>query len=352
MGVTVQFFDNSLRILEQAEYRATFFTSTNMKTRSPFLLFILFVLLPGVNAYAQRSLRESYIEEYAQLAVSEMSRSGIPASITLAQGILESGNGQSELARKSNNHFGIKCHSDWKGAKVYHDDDAKGECFRKYNKPQHSFEDHTDFLMRGSRYAFLFELDPSDYKGWARGLKKAGYATAPEYADRLIKIIEDEMLYRFDNPTSATPALTSGKGPVLDKKGRPVTNARERFVLRRVQSEGTRVAFVRFQKGDRLEYIADSLHLPTAALLQFNDWTHEVIVAEGERVYVDEKKGRGATKTTVVRVGETMHSIGQREQMKLAKLYKFNDFPVGYQPMVGDEIRLRPKSILKRIKER
>ena len=148
MGVTVQFFDNSLRILEQAEYRATFFTSTNMKTRSPFLLFILFVLLPGVNAYAQRSLRESYIEEYAQLAVSEMSRSGIPASITLAQGILESGNGQSELARKSNNHFGIKCHSDWKGAKVYHDDDAKGECFRKYNKPQHSFEDHTDFLMR------------------------------------------------------------------------------------------------------------------------------------------------------------------------------------------------------------
>ena len=352
MGVTVQFFDNSLRILEQAEYRTTFFTSTHMKTRSSFLLYILFVLLPGVNAHAQRSLRESYIEEYAQLAVSEMSRSGIPASITLAQGILESGNGQSELARKSNNHFGIKCHSDWKGAKVYHDDDAKGECFRKYNKPQHSFEDHTDFLMRGSRYAFLFELDPSDYKGWAKGLKKAGYATAPEYADRLIKIIEDEMLYRFDNPTSATPALTSGKGPVLDKKGRPVTNARERFVLRRVQSEGTRVAFVRFQKGDRLEYIADSLHLPTAALLQFNDWTHEVIVAEGERVYVDEKKGRGATKTTVVRAGETMHRIGQREQMKLAKLYKFNDFPVGYQPMVGDEIRLRPKSILKRMKEK
>ena len=323
-----------------------------MKTRSPFLLFILFVLWPDVNAHAQRSLRESYIEEYAQLAVSEMNRSGIPASITLAQGILESGNGQSELAKKSNNHFGIKCHSDWNGAKVYHDDDAKGECFRKYTKPQHSFEDHTDFLMRGSRYAFLFELAPSDYKGWAKGLKKAGYATAPDYADRLIKIIEDEMLYRFDDPSSSTPALTGRKGPVLDKKGRPVTNARERFVLRRVQSEGTRVAFVPFQKGDRLEYIADSLHLPTAALLQFNDWTHEVIVAEGERVYVDEKKGRGATKTTVVRAGETMHSISQREQIKLAKLYKFNDFPVGYQPMVGDEILLRPKSLLKRMQEK
>ena len=207
-----------------------------MKIRSRFFVFMLFVLSFSVNAYAQRSLRESYIEEYAQLSVSEMNRSGIPASITLAQGILESGNGQSELARKSNNHFGIKCHSDWKGAKVYHDDDAKGECFRKYNKPQHSFEDHTDFLMRGSRYAFLFELDPGDYKGWAKGLKKAGYATAPEYADRLIKIIEDEMLYRFDNPTSSTGGdLASNEpehktGPVVDAKGRPVKNARQNAI--------------------------------------------------------------------------------------------------------------------------
>jgi len=351
VGVRGQFFDNSLRILEQADLPIIFFTSTPMKTSSRVHLFMLFALLWGVNAHAQQSLRESYIEEYAQLAVAEMNRSGIPASITLAQGILESGNGQSELARKSNNHFGIKCHSDWKGAKVYHDDDEKGECFRKYDKPQYSFEDHTDFLMRGSRYAFLFELDPNDYKGWAKGLKKAGYATAPEYADRLIKIIEDEMLYRFDGGAALTPAVAGGTGPVLDKKGRPVTNARERFVLRRVQSEGTRVAFVLFQKGDRLEYIADSLHLPTAALLQFNDWTHEVVVGEGDRVYVDDKKGRGRTKTTVVRVGETMHSISQREQMKLAKLYKFNDFAVGYQPMVGDEIRLRPLGLLQKFKD-
>jgi len=200
VGVTAQFFDNSLRILEQAVLPIIFFTSTPMKNRSLTPVFILFTLLGGANAHAQQSLRESYIEEYAQLAVAEMNRSGIPASITLAQGILESGNGQSELARKSNNHFGIKCHSDWKGAKVYYDDDAKGECFRKYNKPQHSFEDHTDFLVRYSRYDFLFDLEPTDYKGWAKGLKKAGYATAPEYADRLIKIIEDEMLYRCINP--------------------------------------------------------------------------------------------------------------------------------------------------------
>ena len=126
-----------------------------MKTRSSFLLFILFVLWPGVNAHAQRSLRESYIEEYAQLAVSEMNRSGIPASITLAQGILESGNGQSELAKKPNNQFGIKSDSVWNGENVYEYDDAKVECFRKYTKPRHRFEDHADFLRRGSRYAFL-----------------------------------------------------------------------------------------------------------------------------------------------------------------------------------------------------
>ena len=179
-----------------------------MKTRSLVHLFMLFALLWGVNVRAQQSLRESYIEEYAQLAVAEMNRSGIPASITLAQGILESGNGQSELARKSNNHFGIKCHSEWKGAKVYHDDDEKGECFRKYDKPQYSFEDHTDFLMRGSRYAFLFELDPNDYTGCAKGLKKAGYATAPAYAYSLIKMIEDEMLSRFYGVAPSTPAVT------------------------------------------------------------------------------------------------------------------------------------------------
>lgn len=139
-----------------------------------------------------------YIRKYAPLAVAEMHSSKIPASITLAQGILESGNGRSELARKSNNHFGIKCHKGWKGGRVYHDDDAKGECFRKYNYPESSYHDHSEFLTTRRRYADLFKLRKTDYKGWARGLKKAGYATDKKYPNKLIRLIETYKLYEFD----------------------------------------------------------------------------------------------------------------------------------------------------------
>ena len=139
-----------------------------------------------------------YIKKYAPLAVLEMHKYDIPASITLAQGILESGNGRSQLASKSNNHFGIKCHTGWKGAKVYHDDDEKGECFRKYKFVETSYKDHSEFLSGRRRYANLFKLRKSDYKGWAKGLKKAGYATDKNYPKKLIKIIETYELYEFD----------------------------------------------------------------------------------------------------------------------------------------------------------
>lgn len=324
--------------------------------KNTFLL-LMSALMWGAGAYGQTGARAEYIREYAQIAVDEMNRSGIPASITLAQGILESGNGKSELARKSNNHFGIKCHSSWTGERVYHDDDEKGECFRKYDNVRHSFEDHTDFLVRGSRYDFLFDLDPTDYKGWAKGLKKAGYATAPDYADRLIKIIEDEMLYKYDREGDFRTGgdLASNEpehktGPVVDAKGRPVKNARQRFIVRRMIEQGSRVPFIILQKEERIEFVADSLHLPVAALLQFNDMTWETQLQPGDRIYIDEKKGRGATKTTVVRTGETLRDISQREQVKLAKIFKYNGFNVGYQPMVGDEIRLRPVGIIERFK--
>lgn len=311
-------------------------------------LFLISALIWGTGAFGQTGARAHYIQEYAQIAVDEMNRSGVPASITLAQGILESGNGKSELARKSNNHFGIKCHSSWTGERVYHDDDEKGECFRKYDNVRHSFEDHTDFLVRGSRYDFLFDLDPTDYKGWAKGLKKAGYATAPDYADRLIKIIEDEMLYKYDRegdfPTGGDLASNEPEqktGPVVDAKGRPVKNARQRFIVRRMMEAGSRVPFVVLAPEERIEYVADSLNLPVAVLLQFNDMTWETQLQPGDRIYIDEKKRRGATRTTVVRPGETLRDISQREQVKLAKIYKYNGFYVGYQPMVGDEIWLR-----------
>ena len=137
------------------------------------------------------------LDTYKDIAISEMKRTGVPASITLAQGIIESNIGRSELARRGNNHFGIKCHN-WQGAVIYHDDDRKNDCFRKYNNPEHSFRDHSDFLKNGTRYAFLFDLPHTDYKGWARGLKKAGYATNPDYANMLISKIEEENLMIYD----------------------------------------------------------------------------------------------------------------------------------------------------------
>ena len=159
----------------------------------------LLLICVAVQAQRRNSRYNEYIKQYAPLAVEQMKEHKIPASITLAQGLLESGAGQSALARKSNNHFGIKCHSDWRGRRVYHDDDAKGECFRAYRHPKDSYEDHSLFLKRGARYAFLFKLKITDYKGWARGLKKAGYATDPSYANRLITIIEDYDLYKYDS---------------------------------------------------------------------------------------------------------------------------------------------------------
>ena len=155
---------------------------------------ILFV----VSADAQKRLTpHDYIDMWGEVAVGQMVTHHIPASITLAQGILESGNGNSDLAARSNNHFGIKCHSDWDGRRTYHDDDEKGECFRVYKNAAESFDDHSAFLKR-SRYAELFELDITDYKGWARGLKKCGYATNPKYAGLLIDLVERYELQRFD----------------------------------------------------------------------------------------------------------------------------------------------------------
>ena len=159
---------------------------------------VLLLLLVSFQLSAQNMTRNEYIDKYKDEAIYQMKKYKIPASITLAQGILESGDGNSELAKKSNNHFGIKCHSDWQGERVYYDDDKKDECFRKYNKVKDSYNDHSEFLLR-PRYAALFEYALTDYKSWAKGLKKAGYATNPNYAKHLIKIIEENELHKLDD---------------------------------------------------------------------------------------------------------------------------------------------------------
>ena len=201
-----------------------------------------------------------YIKKYAPLAVLEMHKYDIPASITLAQGILESGNGRSRLASKSNNHFGIKCHTGWKGAKVYHDDDEKGECFRKYKYVQSSYKDHSEFLSGRRRYASLFKLRKSDYKGWAKGLKKAGYATDKKYPKKLIKIIEEYKLYEFDKFREKDL-----------KKLKKETN--KKHTKTAINSKKSTQEFYKVKKGDTLYSIARKFNTTVAIIKKVNALT-------------------------------------------------------------------------------
>ena len=316
---------------------------------------LLIMFLCTCQLSAQTNIRKEYIQEFSQIAVDEMNRSGIPASITLAQGILESGNGQSELARKSNNHFGIKCHGTWEGKKVFHDDDSQGECFRAYDNPSHSYEDHTDFLVRGSRYEFLFDLELTDYRGWAKGLKKAGYATAPDYADKLIRIIEDENLHRFDF-TLSTPLLVSEDtvvtkvtGPTVNEKGKVVKKSKRKFLIHRLKRHENTTPYIILQHGESIESVADSLHMRIAVLLDMNDAGYQTVFHAGEAIYIDYKKGRVKQKFMVAPEGTTMRAISQQYAVPMEKLYKYNDFKIGQQPYKGEQIRLKPKSIAERL---
>jgi hypothetical protein len=243
---------------------------------------------------------------------------GIPASITLAQGILESGDGLSKLAREANNHFGIKCH-DWTGDRIYHDDDEKGECFRKYRHAEESYRDHSEFLRNRQRYSELFSYDPKDYKSWAHGLKKAGYATSPTYATTLIKIIEENQLHLFDLQAMESTA-----------------SAEQRIVR---LPNGAK--FILLGKGETIEDVAALYKRNVKKLLKYNDLTYESVATENSRIFIKPKKCRGSHKIYKVREGETMHSISQQEGIKLRWLYKRNQKNVGWQPKKGDELKLK-----------
>lgn len=250
--------------------------------------FTIIALFSFISAFSaapkQLQVNIDYINRYSQIAVDKMKEHKIPASITLAQGILESGAGQSELAKKSNNHFGIKCHQDWTGERVYHDDDEKQECFRKYSKPELSYEDHSQFLKK-KRYEPLFALDVTDYKGWAKGLKACGYATAKDYAERLIELIETYNLQQYDQialgkmPTDViTPSKPTKKG---DKVTEPITNNEVKYLknssmgsipvcdTHSVKKEGKREA-ITAQRGDTYESIADEFGLRKWQIRRYN----------------------------------------------------------------------------------
>ena len=298
-----------------------------------------------------KSPQEIYIEQYASLAVEEMYRSGVPASITLAQGLLESRYGLSELAVEGNNHFGIKCHNNWKGKKMYYDDDRKGECFRKYPSPEQSYRDHSDFLRYRDRYKFLFDYRITDYKAWAHGLKKAGYATDPAYPSKLIKLIEDYRLYDYDtkrksHARSARKTEALPKSPNEIEQVEALTNEqRQDFHFSVARDVYTRngVPFVRTSEGDTYADIAAANNLFLKELLRFNDLDKEVPLKPGTEVYLKPKKKQAVKglEKHVVEDGETMQSISQRYGVRLKNLYKMNEMAEFDVPREGDIIKLR-----------
>ena len=286
-------------------------------------LLTIFVCLV-LQAQTRNKQYESYIKQYRDLAVKEMKKYRIPASITLAQGLLESGAGQSTLARKSNNHFGIKCGSDWRGKTVSHDDDARGECFRAYKHPKQSYEDHSKFLANRPRYASLFKLDITDYKGWARGLKKAGYATNPRYAEQLIGIIELYDLHKYDK-----------KGGLKWMRENP--NPHQTYIA-------NGLVYIVVRAGDSWKSISKELDISQKKLRKYNDLYKGYALQVGDILYL-EKKNRKAGKEHIVhvlRAGESMYSVSQKYGIRLKNLYKLNkmdeDDPA---PEVGTILRLR-----------
>lgn len=293
--------------------------------------------------------QETYIDKYSKLAVEEMQRSGVPASITLAQGLLESDSGLSPLAVKANNHFGIKCHKDWKGGTMYKDDDKKNECFRAYPSVEMSFRDHSDFLRYSDRYKPLFELRSNDYKAWAKGLKKAGYATDPAYPAKLCRTIEKYKLSRFDTGTEVPESPLKAEKPVavraadaIPAAGHTSESLNIKLSAELLSENG--VPFVRAKKGQSYRSIASEYGLFVKEVLAFNDLSKEEELTEGLTVYLQRKKNRaarGLDKYIVSRDGETLRDISQRFGVRLKSLCRMNGLKPGASLQESDTIRLR-----------
>ena len=286
------------------------------------LLLSIISFMMTMSLFAQNNDYVAYINLYKDIAIEQMHKYHIPASITLAQGLLESGDGRSELARKANNHFGIKCHS-WDGKKIYHDDDKKGECFRVYKSARDSYEDHSIFLATGSRYEFLFKYAETDYVAWARGLKRAGYATSPTYADKLIEIIE-----RYD----------------LDQYDRTKKDSKPQVVNPHTPYIANDIVYIVARQGDTMMTIAEEFETSKRKLINYNDLYKGYVPVKGDIIYLARKhrKARKPNTQHVVKDGESMYMISQKYAIRLHRLYKMNKAtPDTYSPMVGDVVKLR-----------
>ena len=306
----------------------------------------------SLTATAQRISIEEYIEQFKDIAINEMKRSGIPASITLAQGILESENGNSELVKKSNNHFGIKCKSTWSGESVTHDDDATGECFRAYTNAGESYRDHSDFLKANKRYGSLFNLDPVDYEGWAKGLKKAGYATNPRYPDLLIKYIEQYDLQQYSlaalNKLPETDIVKTGEIktalPVekIDENPTPLNNnvGIDADLDKTTSINNTKCVFVK--KGTSLLVIANKNDISLSKLMDFNDMTEEGLLAKDQYVYLHKKQKTGDRDFYIVQPGESVYDVAQKTGIQQKYLLQYNDLNIPVKLNANSKLFLQP----------
>lgn len=334
------------------------------------ILFLLFACLPLKNSLAQ--LAESrgqdpvivdYINNYKDLAIAEMQRTGIPASIKLAQGIHETSAGTSDLVKRSNNHFGLKCKAEWTGMTVKHTDDAPNECFRKYESSKDSYKDQSNYLKKSPRYASLFDLDPTDYKAWAFGLKKAGYATNPRYSHVLIKLIEDYDLQDYTmialgklkegQETIAKADKSAGKKSEIIIAEKPVVMPSEPVII--VQSnkqpdypEGefkineTKVIYAK--KGTSYLSIAEKYAIPLARIFEFNEMKVQEFVEKDQLIYIMRKRKTGLNEQHIVRPGETLADIAQAEALRIESLLEYNFLQPKMQPAVGSVLYLRSKA--------
>ena len=292
------------------------------------------MLLLGAGEVTGSKLQEDYITRYRDIAIREMQQYGIPASITLAQGLLESASGTSYLAVKANNHFGIKCHLDWNGKKVYRDDDRRNECFRAYKHAEESFRDHSHFLRNRSRYAFLFEEDLTDYKAWAKGLKKAGYATNRKYDDLLIELIERYQLHQYDDPSYRPVKLTA---PVAEA---PVNSEEKKS---QVFITPNRVKYVLATEGEDIYDVAVRTERWPGELQRYNELGERVNLNPGQRIYLQPKRKKASReqKYHVVKEGDTIYHIAQTYAVRSDRLRRKNGLSEGEEPSPGDKLRLR-----------
>lgn len=302
------------------------------------LTLLLSFLFTDSNLSAQTNVRtyELYINKYSDLAIQHMDKYRIPASITLAQGILESGAGMSELARRSNNHFGIKCHRGWSGSSVFAPDDTSNDCFRSYSRVEDSYQDHSEFLVGSARYRPLFDLSVTDYKGWSRGLQQSGYATDKAYANKLIKLIEDYELYRFDDRKYRRGVSRSQREAIRSAETSQASWTHQPYITHGL-------VYVIAVDGDTFGNIAKEFGFNEKDLLKYNEVPEDFPLSDGDIVYFQKKKTRADKpyEYHTVQVGESMYSISQTYGIQMRNLYRLNKKSYEYIPEEGDILKLR-----------